>query len=186
MIEIQAIETLIALSLLGVLTYGPWQWACADLARQRMFKNRDELFDMARRGELDFRSDSYRNIRMEMNNMIRFAHGLTWVRLALLAVAIRNGKTAPAPIYASIKDIGNIAVRNRVRALVADSERAAVLMILYRSPVLIILSIVTIIPALLCFVAYLCAKQVLGELAREVGGVIQAESSIWGQRSLPN
>ena len=169
---ISGIEATAALFAFVALIYGPWQWACADLARARMFRNRDVMFDLARSGELDFDSDSYKTIRSEINNFIRFAHILTWVRILVFAKLARTSGRQQPPIYQAIKSISDRETRAKVEALVRDIEFAAVRMVFMKSPLLMVLSVITVVPV----VAYFYAKQFLRETFEELGKIIQSEA----------
>lgn len=54
-----------------------------DVFRQKMFAVRDELFDFARDGNIDFQDPAYQLLRNSMNGFIRYGHRLTFFRLAL-------------------------------------------------------------------------------------------------------
>ena len=57
-IAAEALVGLVTLAALLCLFYGPWQALCTDLSRQFIFEGRDQLFDMALAGRLDFDSDA--------------------------------------------------------------------------------------------------------------------------------
>jgi hypothetical protein len=57
-----------------------------DWFRQRMFALRDELFDLAAAGEIEFTHPAYTSLRTTMNGFIRFAH-----RMSLLNVILSAG-----------------------------------------------------------------------------------------------
>lgn len=61
-----------------------------DLLRYRLFFIRDQLFDAAVAGELDFDSDAYRMTRTILNGSLRFAHQLTLAKLLLTALWVRR------------------------------------------------------------------------------------------------
>ncbi|HOP78677.1 MAG TPA: hypothetical protein PLD05_14400 [Thermogutta sp.] len=54
--------------------YIPYQAYRLDLFRQRLFEIRDELFDKAADGVIDFKSPLYRKTRDIINGYIRFGH----------------------------------------------------------------------------------------------------------------
>ena len=77
------------LSILGLvyLVFWCYRALCRDMFRQSMFELRDELFDYALEGHIDFNHPAYGVLRNTMNGYIRFAHHLTaWqgIILALL------------------------------------------------------------------------------------------------------
>lgn len=177
MLGVHAAEGIASAICLLVLLYGPWQWICTDMARQAMFRERDAVFDMARRGDLDFASPEYRTIREEINNMIRFAHRLTWVRLAMY-VSFTQGETGgnlPARIAA--ERITNPRVRSEVHGILGRVRRSALRMLLLKSPGLAILAIITVLPAIAVILAYVFSRDfVVSQLGR-LAVAIQAEAS---------
>lgn len=60
-------------------------------ARLELFLLRDELFEMADRGEIEMDSPAHHIVRALLNTSIRFAHDLSAIRLALLALLHRDG-----------------------------------------------------------------------------------------------
>src|ERR1700733_5370308 len=54
-----------------------------DLFRQKMFTIRDELFDFAGGGGIDFQHPAYQLLRNSMNGFIRYAHRLTFFQLSM-------------------------------------------------------------------------------------------------------
>src|ERR1700722_15022347 len=78
-----ALAALVALSLFLLFFYGPWQEIVVDVSRQIVFEKRDAVFDLAASGKLEFESTDYKIIRDSLNKLIRFAHELNWVRLAM-------------------------------------------------------------------------------------------------------
>lgn len=61
-----------------------------DRTRQRLFRIRDELFDRAAAGEVNFNDDAYRLTRTTLNGMIRYAHELSVLDIVLSAYALRR------------------------------------------------------------------------------------------------
>lgn len=62
------------------------------IARNSLFRQRDELFALGARGEVDFQHQGYQAARTMLNSFIRFAHDLTLSQLILtkLLMRIRN------------------------------------------------------------------------------------------------
>jgi hypothetical protein len=71
--------TALALLLVLVLVWRAEQRI--DVFRQRMFAIRDELFDFASEGGVDFQHPAYQLLRNSMNGFIRYAHRLTFFQL---------------------------------------------------------------------------------------------------------
>ena len=55
-----------------------------DTLRHRLFVQRDQLFNLALDGALDFNDPAYVMLRQKINNMIRFAHKVSLVRAVVL------------------------------------------------------------------------------------------------------
>lgn len=134
---------IISLTLLFTLVYGPWQSACTDWARERLFACRDEIFDLAAKGEMDFDSASYRSLRRSIEGLIRFAHVLSWPRF-LFTVAFsqpakrpRSGSTDRA-----LRQIKNLETRKKAQKQIVRAQQTVIFMMLMKSPVAIILCIV--------------------------------------------
>jgi hypothetical protein len=66
-----------------------WRDYKTDKLRQDIFNLRAELFDFARGGGLPFNDRSYVLFRLLLNSMIRFAHEISFVRLATTLVLER-------------------------------------------------------------------------------------------------
>ena len=54
-----------------------------DALRHRLFVLRDELFDYALDGNLSFDHPAYAMLRRRMNNLLRFSHKISFVRLLI-------------------------------------------------------------------------------------------------------
>lgn len=59
-----------------------WRAYKVEKLRQEIFNLRGELFDFARTGGISFEDGSYARLRLLLNSMIRFAHELSFIRLA--------------------------------------------------------------------------------------------------------
>ena len=95
MTEIEAqIGSLISIGFLLLLVFWALRDYQIDATRQRLFKLRDELFDKARAGEIDFNSPAYGAMRCALNRSIRFTHrtNITFITL-ILAKAIYDGES---------------------------------------------------------------------------------------------
>ncbi len=131
---------LISMSLLLVVLYGPWQHVCTDFARQIIFEKRDAIFDLAAADKLDFNSESYRNVRLSLERLIRFAHMLTIPRLFYLKkfsplVSIPKSRR----IDLAISAIDDVETRQLVTKYKLECDRTILLMILLKSPMTLVL-----------------------------------------------
>lgn len=138
-----ALLSLIALTLLACLFYGPWQDLCTDWARQIVFEKRDAIFDLARAGHLDFKSKDYRIIRTSLERDIRFAHELTWLRFGAFSHLVRRRRLEQeSELYQAIGRIRDDATREKVKLLVNEALLAMIVMMFCKSAVLIIAGII--------------------------------------------
>ncbi len=75
-----AVQSIVSLVLLAFVAFGLWPAQREDLFRQQMFALRDELFDFAADGKIEFDDPTYSLLRQLMNGFIRYAHNLTLYR----------------------------------------------------------------------------------------------------------
>ena len=61
-----------------------------DAFRQIMFQLRDELFDEARKGTINFDDDAYIMLRSAINGFIRFGHKLNLMQVILLHITLKE------------------------------------------------------------------------------------------------
>ncbi|WP_338700789.1 hypothetical protein V5279_21525 [Bradyrhizobium sp. 26S5] len=148
-----------ALVVIGVLSgllflvYGPWQWVCTDWARQIAFEKRDQLFDMARAGELNFKSREYRAIRASLESSIRFAHDLSWPLLLSYLVARRRMVGEKSDLLDAVNRISDPDTRRKVSKAVNDAQRALLVMVIAKSPLAVLaLPLVVLILAAVFFI----------------------------------
>jgi hypothetical protein len=129
-----------------VILYGPWQEICTDVARQIVFEKRDAIFDLAHSGKLSFKSREYGIIRSSLQASIRFAHELTLPRFLVMAAGLRRRRSHPEDneLSRAIREISDPVTRDRVEALVKEAYRALFLMMVAKSPVMLLLFIVAL------------------------------------------
>jgi len=174
----QAANALVAISVLSAvifLVYGPWQWVCTDFARQVVFEKRDQLFDLARSGELNFKSREYRTIRSSLESSIRFAHDLTWPLLIVMWLSRKPGSDEKSELLEAVNRIEDASTRGKVVRAVNDAQRALILMVIVKSPLAIVaLPLVAAGIAAIFFVEG-CRRHA-ANLANLVGNIIQIEA----------
>lgn len=71
---------------LWLLWHYPWRRSCQFRYRQKLFEVRDQLFDFARSGQIDFTDPAYVALRSYINSMIRFSNAISVTRLATFIV----------------------------------------------------------------------------------------------------
>lgn len=117
-----AVAGVLVFALLCGLYLGPWQWACADYARQAVFEERDALFDMAHAGELQFGSEAYEITRGSMNALIRFAHRASLPRLVFCLMLWRPSELETDRVRRAIATIEDERIRKQVLEHVQRAE----------------------------------------------------------------
>ena len=134
------------LAVVGIVTlwFGPLRWITVDWSRNAMFEARDELFDEAAAGRLSFDDPNYRRVRDSINSLIRYAHTLSFVRLAIHARNFRKGG----------RRVGSSNPRVAAEAIVDPTARAVALralrrvemqmwlLIFFKSPVLSVIGLI--------------------------------------------
>ncbi len=144
------IEGLISISVLIGVFYGPWQTIVVDYGRQYLFEIRDSFFDLAAKGEIDFDSDEYAEIRDTMNSLIRFLHRLTWPRMFVVHHFSKRWIDAK-----NVKRLADISTNQAMKTKLRHKEREILMIVLItiylRSPLLIIVTPVAL-PAVLLFI----------------------------------
>lgn len=129
---------LAAFAVLLAVVYGPWQEFCVDRARDRIFEQRDALFDLAADGGLSFGSEPYEAVRSALNAMIRMAHWLTVWRVLAIVLSLRGddkAATHDGPRQA-ISRIDDEKARDAAAKALQAAEAAVMEMIVQRSPLL--------------------------------------------------
>ena len=74
-----------------------------DAFRQIMFQLRDELFDEARKGTINFDDDAYIMLRSAINNFIRFGHKLNLIQVILLHITLKAENYTSEPFLEKLK-----------------------------------------------------------------------------------
>lgn len=140
---VDAIVSLLLLIALGAVVYGPWQDLWTDFGRQFLFEARDELFDLAANGELDFNSPEYKTIRSSLETSIRFSHQLTvWRFLVVMKFAQAHDElNKKSAMREAIGKIEKQATREKVDRLVGDASMALLGTMIAKSPIVLIVLI---------------------------------------------
>ena len=147
---------------LVALIYGPWARHWTYWGRQRMFEARGELFLIAANGKMSFDDPNYRAIRGSINSMIDYAHRATWQRML-----VRRLLTPPVAkderLFAAVDRIEDPETQDQIRRMIRRLSNKVAIMILWRSPMLVLVLAVTIPPAIVVTVI----EAVIDELAKK-------------------
>ena len=79
---VRAVHSALGLIVLWALFYLCYRAYLLDKFRQTLFEIRDNLFDLAAQGEIDFSEDYYRTLREDLNSLIFFADKMSFIRIA--------------------------------------------------------------------------------------------------------
>jgi hypothetical protein len=124
--------------------YGPYQNLIVDIFRQRLFVIRDEIFDLAKDGKLDFADTRYRTIRSSIELDIRFLHSTTLPRVLLAGLFMNSGNT-PSSVSVAISSIEDPELRQTLQNYRRDASLYVLGSAGLRSPVIMI----SLIPVLI-------------------------------------
>lgn len=89
-VALTALSSLVSLLGLAYLVLWRYREYRVDLFRQEMFALRDDFFDFASEGDLDFDHPAYGLLRSTMNGYIRFGHRLTMWHGVFLKLFIKK------------------------------------------------------------------------------------------------
>jgi hypothetical protein len=143
-----AIEGLLWVGALAIVVYWPWQKVCVDYARDVVFEQRDNLFDIAARGDIEFGSEPYEKMRASMNAMIRLAHSFTIPRMFICMYIMKRSpnRTHRQELLDVSAEIENPEVRKAFEEALQTTESAMLFMMLLRSPLTIFGTLIFVRP----------------------------------------
>lgn len=170
-----ALAGLFALALIGVFFYGPWQATATDIARQFVFERRDEIFDLAAAGRLQFDSPEYRTIRESLNQLIRFAHELTFPRFIFLMCSITvNELRSPSALGQALTKIEDPQTRKEVERIVRDARSIMILMMAMKSAIFVVIALLALLAVLIGGLSKM--RRFLWKAESRLGERVQAEA----------
>jgi hypothetical protein len=171
---IPALEGLIAVSGFLAIIYGPWQHACADLAKQQMFEARDDLFDLVRRGAITPDDATYMRIREWMNALIRYAPMVSLLRITLqqaVSPSATPGVNDPRNMVSS----NNPIVREQLFKLIDRCERSIAIMAIVRSPFAWVAALFAV-PFVLILLPLIGARRIFTQIVRPLAQAVENEA----------
>jgi hypothetical protein len=115
----------------------PWRRSCQERYRQKLFEVRDELFDFARSGAINFKEPAYVALRAYINSMIRFSHLIGVTRLAAFIICQRYIGDLPRMYPAVSSAIAEVKGKSTKEALMEINNkvmRHTVQHLLFASP----------------------------------------------------
>ena len=84
------LQSWISLALLWILFFWLYRDYRLDLFRQRLFSLRDELFDIAQDGQINFDQPAYELLRNAINGTIQYGHQLGFLDIVATFLAVRR------------------------------------------------------------------------------------------------
>lgn len=108
-------HTVLVLSLLWLFVFVLRRKYCDDKFRNELFTLRDELFDYAASGKIDFGHPAYILLRLRMNGMIRYAHRASLMQIMVPYLLTRR------TVDAAVEDY-----RERWQLAISQAEKAEV------------------------------------------------------------
>jgi len=170
------VEFWFSVALLIIFLYGPWQKFIESAVRQKLFKARDDLFVYAAEGNISFDSEHYLRVRGSLNKFIRFAHAMTWVDIVVGRNVFPKSESETGLNSLLIGDETlECSVRDNLNNTIALGISAMILLIVFRSPFLMLAS-VCLIP-IMKFVSFLNGKDYQAKSKKFVGGFLYSELS---------
>lgn len=151
--------------------YGPWQRAAEDLTRQFIFERRSRLLMLACEGRVSFDSEAYKNARLMMNAFIRFAHDLSWPRLAFYAWDISEEPTFGVQLKESIAHVEDLDTRKAIYHILNEATAALVFMMAMKS-------IIFAIPTTILLVIGFCTKVFNQRVTERIENIERDDKSV--------
>jgi hypothetical protein len=153
---------------------GIWFWVAwlyrdyrVDLFRERLFAIRDDLFDLARNGQVQFANPAYGILRMQINGFIRFGDRVSLSWILALGFAFRGTPEESNSVVQEMDkrwEHGIAALDGSVQANMMELRnrvhREFVKQVLFASPLILSLSSVLVLP--------LAAMLILTEQVRQL------------------
>ena len=181
---LNALMTIILLSGIAIIAYGPWQTFCTDAARQDLFEIRDKIFDLAHEGHLSFDSSQYRTIRTSIEQNIRYAHMLTVWRFFVILAFLKKRKqlSQKSEMLIAIESIKDDKVRNEVLNLWLRTTQTNIKMMVAKAPVFIVLMLAWLLAKKLIDAFdgakghFSFARNKIAEITNAAGEAIQIEA----------
>lgn len=131
-----------------------------DSFRQKMFILRDELFDDAANGLIDFEHPAYCTLRRTMNGCLRFSHKINIVEFFMLFLLLKNDQTMKNAEYSFAKKMNESTknlekdVKEKLENYRIRMSKLIVVHMIRISPLFVVLSALTliclIVPVIVC------------------------------------
>lgn len=142
-VYIDAAETMLMLLGIAVVVYGPLQDAWIDTLRQKLFAQRDELFELAVSGEIACDNPVYRKVREQINSRIRYAHRISLPR-TILFLKFPSGDP-DITVHIDLTQISNVQVREKLEKILTTCDYLVATSIIERGLITRVLCVFAVI-----------------------------------------
>lgn len=138
---VKFLEVLASIAFLVWFFYGPRRQLVLDLARQNLFELRDEVFDLAAKGRIEFSHPAYLAFRNRINAMIRFCENYS-----PLALVVAPRSSTPPAIFHILRSIEDPKVSRELEHKYKVAITILLISLLFRSVIqtVVLLPLVTI------------------------------------------
>ena len=170
---INSLHLAVALIAMWFLYFCCWREYKVDSFRQSLFAVRDDLFDYADSGRIDFNDPAYTLLRNLINGLIRFAHRLTFARVLILVV---TGQSNYSPMEYWTKDIRRLPsdVQQKLMSVHGEIVKALAKQVILWSPIGLIVSGISIAVSFVVHTFKLRVKTV-HRPDKEVSSILEGE-----------
>ena len=147
---IQILELLAGVGLLVIFFRYPWQNILVDMTRQRLFEIRDDIFLYAANGRIEFDSDIYDELRDRLNSAIRYCHKARFSTVFAVILVHGSQEKQEKSLMDIVSNIEDADLRNDLEEKVVEATFFLANLMVLRSPILLILSVV-LLPFILIY-----------------------------------
>jgi hypothetical protein len=132
----------LAFLFLLILWFYLWPSLIESVVRQRLFEQRDVLFNLAANRSISFDEDGYREGVRRVNSLIRFTHKATWQRLLAFHIFLKDSVDAKCVPLTTYFREDNQALLSEVALLEKKLSMIMAFGVVARSPVLLVFVVV--------------------------------------------
>jgi hypothetical protein len=139
---VQVVHSAVGLLILWALFYVCYRSYLLDKCRQALFEIRDDLFDLAAQGEIDFHEDCYRTLREDLNSLIFFADKMSFIRIAFTPIP-ENAAQRPEQWVQQVAALPHPLMRRALLGMREHALHEAMAYVVQRSLTLLFFTTVT-------------------------------------------
>lgn len=142
---------------LGHLAFNIYPGSAIAMARHNLFNLRDELFALAEKGELDFKSGGYKATRQLINGLIKYAHDVSLMQIftTLMIAKARKQRVEAKDWESAINALGK-EERAHVDRIYREAMMHMFRLLVTKSVILSVLFATVV----LCHAVMMCSKNI--------------------------